>query len=164
GRSLTELFSAPYAPRFGVRELSAHALLGATPLPAKKSYEESTELPRRAENVPCKTATVAATALSDFATCQRRFRLLHLEGLEEPAPFRASEPAGDVDPRSLGSAAHRVLERWPLEDFGGQVETARVVAALIREGLAPDAPETLATADGIVRFLRGDFAGSLREP
>jgi len=163
-RSLHQLFAEPGAPRAGVRELSAHALLGATAVRSVDRDEPSAEPPRRAATVPCRTATVAATALADFATCRRRFRLVHLERLEEPALFGPSERSADEDPRALGRAAHRVLERWPLADFGNTIEPARVVQALIREGLRADAQETLETARGIVRFLGGDFARSLQQP
>lgn len=164
-RSIQRVLEAGKLGGPGVRELSAHALLGATELAAETRAEPPLPPPRRPEAPRVATAAIGTTALADFRACARRFRLLHLEGLEEPALFELDgEDGAEHDPRALGSAAHRVLERWPLAEFGRAVDLEQVLEALAREGLAADDEETRRTARGIASFLAGDLARSVHEP
>jgi ATP-dependent helicase/nuclease subunit A len=121
--------------------------------------------PERPAAVGAAAIAVGATALADFVGCARRFRLLHVEGITEPelgaAAARATDDA-EHDARTLGSAAHRVLERWPIDTWGTSVDVADVQRALEREGLAPGADATEQTARGIARFLAGRFAAAAR--
>jgi hypothetical protein len=119
-------------------------------------------VPRRPELSEVDGLSIGATALADYALCARRFELVHVLGFDEPSPLglTAIDPSDD-DPRSLGSAAHRVLELWPLETWGVPTDPGAVLNALVREGVAPgDAASELAA--GVARFLSGAFAGRAR--
>jgi ATP-dependent helicase/nuclease subunit A len=111
--------------------------------------------------------TVSATPLSTFDQCPRRYLFVHEMQLEERASpkrspdLRALEGDED-DPRSIGSAAHRVLEAWPLDRFGEPTNPDEIVAQLVRQGLAEDAPSTRKMAGGIAGFLGSRFAGAVR--
>jgi ATP-dependent helicase/nuclease subunit A len=119
---------------------------------------------------------IATTPLSVFASCPRRFRLRFLVGLDEPVSsgqldlfdLPSLEPDDErldeeaLDPRALGRAAHRVLERWPADEWGSPTDRAAVVAALAREGLGPSDAETTRIADGIARFVGGPWARAVR--
>src|SRR5262249_33285077 len=71
------------------------------------------------------TVALATTPLALFDRCPRRFQLRMLLGLEEPVAssqldlFDVGSDAeqesteDNADPRALGRAAHRVLQRWP---------------------------------------------------
>jgi ATP-dependent helicase/nuclease subunit A len=132
-------------------------------------------------------SVVVTTALSDFATCARRFRLLHVVGLPEHAPRARplgvvdvddddeeldlevdpedeSLPVGPLpsDPRAQGVLAHLALERAPLAAAGeGAAEYA---ASFLRgEGYDPTDPVGARVAARIVRFLRSSYAQSLSD-
>jgi ATP-dependent helicase/nuclease subunit A len=111
--------------------------------------------------------TISATPLATFDQCPRRFFFLHEMHVEEPldhAQGRAAKERGGPsdDPRAVGSAAHRVLEAWPLSRFGERVETRELVAALARQGLSPEAASTEDTARGIAGFLGSAYAAAIR--
>jgi hypothetical protein len=108
------------------------------------------------------SVAIGVTALADFALCPRRFSLLHVFGVGEPnQPVGHAAQAGE-DARRIGSAAHQALERFPLSAWGGSLSLVDVLAALEREGLDGEAQETRETAEGILRFLQGDYAKSVR--
>jgi len=108
------------------------------------------------------SVAIGVTALADFALCPRRFSLLHVFGVGEPnQPVGRDAQAGE-DARRIGSAAHQALERFPLSAWGGSLSLVDVLAALEREGLDGAAQETRETAEGILRFLQGDYAKAVR--
>jgi ATP-dependent helicase/nuclease subunit A len=142
-----------------VVRVSGRSLLEALPsVPA--ATEAPLPPPRRPDSAPWRGAAIGVTALADFAICARRFHLLHVLGLEEPAAPAARGDNAD-DARSLGSAAHRLLERFPLERWGTSVTADELIAELEREGLDPEAPATRETAAGVARFLQGAYAASV---
>ena len=120
-------------------------------------------VPRRPEEPSFRAAAVGVTALADFSICPRRFQLLHVLGIDEPT-FSDARGDGADDARALGSAAHRVLERFPLERFGTTIAVEELTRALEREGLDPELEATRRTAAGIAAFLGGRYAASLVEP
>jgi ATP-dependent helicase/nuclease subunit A len=149
------------------------------PLPTGAAYY----MPVRS---PARTIALGVTPLSVFSECPRRFRLRHLLGLEEPvatgqldlfgAELAPELPeAADDEPgpavRSLpASAAHRVLERWPLARFGSPTNPLEVASRLAAEGLVSSAAaagggstEVRSLAEGIAAFLSSSFARSIRE-
>jgi ATP-dependent helicase/nuclease subunit A len=129
---------------------------------------------------PARVVALATTPLALFHGCPRRFRLRALLGLEEPVSSgqldlfgepdddagaedaRALEGAGEADPRALGRAAHRVLERWPAEAWGAPTSEADVAQRLALEGLPATSAETQRMAEGLARFLGGPYARGLR--
>lgn len=146
----------------GVRELAAAELLSAEAVEPPPPPEGRVAVPVRPELPRQSELSIGATALADYALCARRFELVHVLGFDEPSPLGlvAVDPADD-DPRSLGSAAHRVLESWPLERWGEPTDVEAVLGALYREGVAPGDSATELAA-GIARFLSGSFAARAR--
>lgn len=160
-QTLDSMLTEEPASALSIRRLGAAEVLSERGPPPGATPEPSAPPPRPgAPRVGL--AAVGATALSDFATCPRRFQLLHVLGLEEPTAPGLDALSAD-DPRSLGSAAHRVLERFPLQRWGGAVAPQEIVGWLAREGLDPEAGQTGRTADGIARFLSGSFARGARD-
>jgi ATP-dependent helicase/nuclease subunit A len=149
-----------------VRELDAKTLLETTvALAEEPPLWDDGAAPSPGDLEPRSSlVALAATALADFLLCPRRFRLLHVVGVAEPdrAPFDGERL--EEDPRTLGSAAHRVLERWPLERFGHATDAEAVLRELVREGLSAETAETRETALGIASFLSSTYAASLRAP
>jgi ATP-dependent helicase/nuclease subunit A len=149
------------------------ALREAEALASQPSRDASPgpELPdQRAEP---KTLTIATTPLSLFEGCARRYRFRQLLGLDEPLGsgqldlFAEATPSderaeGEVDPRIVGRAAHRVLERWPAERWGEEVEPAELAAMLVGEGLDDDEGTAHLAAD-LARVLSGGYARRVRE-
>jgi len=136
--------------------------------------------------VPGTGSVVVTTALAEFATCARRFRLLQVVGLPEHAPrARPLGVASDVavddlvdergdteelalpvgplpsDPRAQGVLAHAALERAPLGVATGSGATAYVDAFLRAEGYDPATEVGARVAERIVRFLGSPYAASL---
>ena len=157
-----------------VVRISGRSLLGALPS-APAIPGAPLRVPRRPLLPPWQGAAVGVTALADFALCARRFQLLHVLGLDEPEAARARaarlpQLRGDRreedenDARALGSAAHRVLERFPLERWGTAIESDELLGQLELEGLDPAAEASRETAAGIARFLSGAYARSTHEP
>lgn len=120
---------------------------------------------------------LATTPLGVFRDCPRRFSLRFLVGLEEPVSsgqlelfeMAPAEPRAiveddeaDVDPRALGRAAHRLLERWPRERFGQDTEIDEVVDRLVVEGL--DHAGATRLAPDIRGFLASAYARRLASP
>ncbi len=150
------------AAQSGYRELRATELLAFAPTLGETEPELPAAPPRRPAEPTVTALAIGATALADFALCPRRFELIHVLGLDEPAlSARAHEPASD-DPRSLGSAAHRLLQRWPLERFGEPTNVDDLALELEREGLDTGSADARELAQGIARFLSGDFALRVR--
>jgi ATP-dependent helicase/nuclease subunit A len=151
-----------FAPIEGTREIAASDLLSPETAEAATALEFALPVPHRPELSEVTELSIGATALADYALCARRFELVHVLGFDEPSPLglTAIDPSDD-DPRSLGSAAHRVLEIWPLERWGEPTPHDQVLNALVREGVAAgDAANELAA--GVARFLSGAFAGRAR--
>ena len=145
-----------------IQQRNAVELLAAEPVvPVNPSL--LSQVPKRPEQPSFRDAAIGVTALADFAICPRRFELLHVFGLTELGAARAGGDDAADEARLIGSAAHRVLERFPLERFGEAVEESELANALAAEGLNADAPETLATAQGMRAFLSGSYARELRE-
>ncbi len=120
--------------------------------------------PPRPAEPPFQSVVIGVTALADYAFCPRRFQLLHVLGIAEPSPRRGTGRAAPELARALGSAAHRVLERFPLERWGAPVSELELRDHLAAEGLDPDAAAARATSAGIQRFLGSDYARSVHEP
>jgi ATP-dependent helicase/nuclease subunit A len=115
-----------------------------------------------------------------FRGCARRFRFRYLLGLEEPVASgqldlfalaalfdesaRDDERGSDADPRALGRAAHRVLQRWPAERWGAPTSPGEVAVALIAEGFTPGNAETTRMAAGIAALLEGPYAAAIGMP
>jgi ATP-dependent helicase/nuclease subunit A len=147
------------------------------PRAAPTPRAEAPSAPVRPVTSPARAVAVATTPLAVFAGCARRFRLRHLVGLEEPIARGALRDddfdpaaAGDVDvgdgaddPRALGRAAHRVLERWPAARFGAPTDPREVSRALVRAslGLEGESDAAQAVARAIARFLSSPYAARL---
>ncbi len=155
------------------RDLLA-AAASVPPRPADVASERP-KAPRLPTVAPARTVSIATTPLAVFGGCARRFRLRYLLGLEEPVEAGEIEVAddgaieidvtpdqSDGDPRALGRAAHRVLERWPLHAFGDAVDPREVERRLARTCLAAAPGDLARTALAIARFVSGDFARSIR--
>ncbi|MFZ5894034.1 MAG: UvrD-helicase domain-containing protein [Myxococcota bacterium] len=161
GRSLAELeLSDPELP---VQRLSALELLSIAP----QSNEEPPApdpVPQRPLRAPWQGAAIGVTALSDYALCARRFQLLHVIGLSEfgNAGGERGDEASD-NARTLGSAAHQVLETFPLERFGESANEQEILELLSATGLDRDAESTRETANGVRRFLSSAYAREIRE-
>jgi ATP-dependent helicase/nuclease subunit A len=166
--------SGAFADSTNLRQLESTALFDVR-AEAEPLIEHEQPIPARPSHANWQTAAIGVTALSDFALCPRRFQLLHVFGVEEldnalsdgparnaEAP-REAEARGEGDARALGSAAHRVLEHFPLERWGEALDEEECLAALVAEGLLPDDPETRATARGVSRFLGGNYARDVRD-
>lgn len=161
GESLERLLASAELSGLALQRLEASELLAVQP--SERSVKAPASPPPakpKASNV--ESVAIGVTALADFALCPRRFSLLHVIGVGEPgAPLGfAEQPGGDA--RALGSAAHKVLELFPLERWGTEVPLEDVLAALSREGLIAEASETRATAEGIHRFLQSEYARKVR--
>jgi len=162
------------------RRDDARSLLAEAPRAEPPAPAPTTEpAPARPATSPARTLAIATTPLSVFRSCPRRFRLRHLLSLDEPVssgqldlfaegayPGDGADDRGDdtetADPRVLGRAAHRVLERWPREAWGAGTSARDVTRRLVDEGLSATSAETLRIADGIARFLSGSYARSIR--
>jgi ATP-dependent helicase/nuclease subunit A len=160
--------------RWDARPLLERALAA----PLRPAEPVRAALPAQPRAVPvAREIALATTPLGVFRDCPRRFSLRFLRGLDEPVasgqldlfeldPFEIGrpEPSDDPaseDPRVLGRAAHRVLERWPRERFGVAVEASVIAAELEREGLAP--ADTSRLAADLARFVGGQHAARLSE-
>ncbi len=146
----------------GVERLSARDLLEEQPLGSVPIDAAPSPPPERPTRPRVTLGTISVTALSDFAICARRFQLSHLYEIAEPrlGPG-AAEVVGGEDPRTLGSAAHRVLEAFPAERWGVSIAAEEILQALAREGLDPRSEASAGTARGIARFLSGAYARSV---
>ncbi len=120
-----------------------------------------------------RTLRVAVTQLADFASCARRFHLLH--ELRVPAPQRVRGSRMDVqlddlqpdaltrrerDPLRRGVLAHLLLERctFGLDDEAIDEELRRL---LREEGYDENDSGPAEVASHVRAFLRGEFARSL---
>lgn len=147
----------------GVQRVPARSLLAEVPF-ASAGDERAREAPPERPARPRVTlATIGVTALSDFAICARRFELAHLFAIAEPGLGPGVRAVSSEDPRALGSAAHRVLESFPDERWGTEVEPGEILRALAGEGLDPEADSSAGTARGIAGFLAGQYARSIRQ-
>ncbi|MGC4091427.1 MAG: UvrD-helicase domain-containing protein [Polyangiaceae bacterium] len=160
GRSLSELELAD--SELPVRRLSALELLLSVPAePATVAAAEP--VPDSPARAPWQGAAIGVTALTDYALCARRFQLLHVVGLTEFNAGGAERSDQDSDgARALGSAAHQVLENYPLESFGEPAQTSAILEALAAAGLDVEARGSQETAEGIARFVGGDYARELK--
>jgi ATP-dependent helicase/nuclease subunit A len=161
GRSLAELELLD--KELPVRKLSALELLQLRPEPFEAALD-SAPVPSLPARAPWQGAAIGVTALSDFALCARRFQLLHVAGLSEfgSASSEPSDEASD-SARTLGSAAHQVLEKYPLARFGDPTDDSELLALLAATGLDRDSPSTRDTAAGVGRFLSSEYARELRD-
>lgn len=161
GRSVAEL--ALLDPELPVQRLTALELLQRGPVPfvPEDASEPVPPLPARA---PWQGAAIGVTALSDYALCARRFQLLHVAGISEfgSAGGQRGDEASD-SARTLGSAAHQVLETYPLAHFGEGADEASLLELLAATGLDREAASTRETAAGIGRFLASNYAREVRE-
>jgi ATP-dependent helicase/nuclease subunit A len=110
---------------------------------------------------------VSTTPLATFAECQRRYRLVH-ELAVDPPPWsgasRADVPGTRDAHRAVGTAAHRMLERWPLSSWGNVTRREDVVAALCREGVTLADPVLVdRVSRGIAAFVAGPYAARVRD-
>ncbi|HMI86109.1 MAG TPA: UvrD-helicase domain-containing protein [Polyangiaceae bacterium] len=109
---------------------------------------------------------ISTTPLATFDACQRRYRLVHELGLD-PSPFglaasRSEEDGTDVR-RTLGIAAHRVLETWPIERWGEPTDPAEIAQRLASEFARAATPsEATDVASAIAAFLSSPYAGRVR--
>lgn len=142
--------------------LASQPVRGASPAPELRDV--------RAEP---KTITIATTPLSLFEGCARRYRFRQLLGLDEPIGsgqldlFAEETPSderteGEADPRIVGRAAHRVLERWPTERWGEPASLSELVASLVGEGLDDDEATARLAAD-LARVLSSGYARRVRD-
>jgi ATP-dependent helicase/nuclease subunit A len=182
GSALETLLSAREARLLpGLAEIGAMDLLReAIEIEALGHRVEPHERPPAAKARVGRTTRlpIATTPLGVFRGCARRFELRFLLGLEEPLetgqldlfeasparsderPERAADAEGD--PRVLGRAAHRILELWPREAWGREVDPAGVARALEAEGLPGDEASRLSLH--LARILGGPFARALADP
>ncbi|HET9929052.1 MAG TPA: UvrD-helicase domain-containing protein [Polyangiaceae bacterium] len=161
GRSVAELLLLD--PELPVQKLPALELLqrGPTPFEPDDASEAVPLLPARA---PWQGAAIGVTALSDYALCARRFQLLHVAGISEfgSAQEQRGDEASDTA-RAIGSAAHQVLESYPVASFGETASEPALLELLAATGLDREAKSTRETAAGIGRFLASDYAREVRE-
>ena len=142
-------------------------VLEGSELNAASAARSSAPTPRLAPRLPDEPQTglisLGATALADFAICPRRFELIHAVGLEEPAArFSGGVSALGEGAREAGTAAHRVLELWPVEDFGKDVSPDSIREALRAYGFDGNDQAEIETAEGIRRFIGSEYARGLR--
>lgn len=159
--SISELLESDLVGALEIERLAASQLLATSAIVPDAPALPSPPPPRPARG-RVDSVAVGVTALADFVLCPRRFSLIHVFGIEEPEQLTGRGPQAGQDPRQLGSAAHRVLERFPLERWGEPIPLDGIIQQLVGEGLDRHAEETERTADGIRRFLEGDYARSLR--
>ncbi|HKQ69459.1 MAG TPA: PD-(D/E)XK nuclease family protein, partial [Polyangiaceae bacterium] len=152
----TEIVVEPVAPYLSAKPVS------------DRPVERTVDVPRLPGLLAPTTEgpiAISTTPLGTFAACPRKYRLLHELAVEPPAR-RLDEagpaPATSDDPRTLGTAAHRVLEKWPLERWGRDVDPRAVAELLAREGLLPSAASTLEMTASLARFLGGPYASHVR--
>ncbi|HEY3594476.1 MAG TPA: UvrD-helicase domain-containing protein [Polyangiaceae bacterium] len=109
---------------------------------------------------------VATTPLATFADCPRRYRLIHELGLEPPRQAYGADSASIAEARALGTAAHKVLETWPLSRWGEPTNTDEVLAPLLTavdaDEMRPDAAAAREMAERVARFLGGPYAAHVR--
>lgn len=158
--SVFEFLESDPPPELRVVRLNARDLLASPAVVPRQPALPSPPPPRPARN-PVSTLAVGATALADFILCPRRFSLIHVYGVEEPQRGIEKNPQSE-SALQLGTAAHRVLERFPLEDWGLPVSLERLIDQLAREGLDRSHEQTHRTAEGIRRFLQSDYAARVR--
>jgi ATP-dependent helicase/nuclease subunit A len=113
---------------------------------------------------------MSTTPLATFDGCPRRYQWLHELELEPP-PFGSAASAvakeRREERRALGVAAHRVLEIWPLAQWGKPTDP-RLIADRLIQALRPDADVTQVgevgrMAASIAAFLEGPYARRVRE-
>jgi ATP-dependent helicase/nuclease subunit A len=110
---------------------------------------------------------ISTTPLATFEQCPRRYRLVH-ELSVEPPPFagplaREMAPHARDELRALGTAAHRLLERWPLARWGEPAALTEVVARLVAEASSgADSEHAQLVAENIAAFLAGPYAARVR--
>ena len=115
---------------------------------------------------------ISTTPLATFDGCPRRYQWLHELELEPP-PFGSAASAVARERRdkrrALGVAAHRVLEVWPLPQWGEPTDP-RPIADRLTRALRPDAAadvaqavEVSAMAASIAAFLGGAYARRVRD-
>ncbi len=147
----------------GSGELALSELLEVPKL-ALSALAPASAPPREPSVKACADVVLGVTALADFCGCPRRFSLLQLQGLREPQRTRPAPPGGDANlARAAGTAAHHVLQRWPLERWGQTPEATTLADALREGGLDPASGAGTVTLAGLARFLGGPYALKVRE-
>lgn len=172
-RTLTALLDDPAAATLITRRDDAkQALAEAETLAHRAPLDPSPPIEVPLLHAEPRTLSVATTPLSLFEGCARRYRFRQLLGLDEPIGsgqldlFAEVTPSderteGDLDPRVVGRAAHRVLERWPEARWGEPADLTELVSRLVGEGLG-DGPETARLAADLGRLLGSAFARAVR--
>jgi ATP-dependent helicase/nuclease subunit A len=160
-------------------ECEAAAVESAAPYLVRErtTSVEATFVPAPAPHVLASDATgplqMSTTPLATFDGCPRRYQWLHELELEPP-PFGSTASAVARERRekrrALGVAAHRVLEVWPLAQWG-QPTDPRPIAERLTQALRPGAGsdvdqagvEVSAMAASIAGFLEGPYARRVRD-
>ncbi len=123
----------------------------------------------RVELVPLRLSArevpLATTTLQDFIHCPRRFQLAHLFDLSElvaPAFAIRGDGTAAAVARNEGTFLHALLEVVDPAAFGEADPRPALDDALRRAGLDPLAPFAGAAIDRAARFLRSEYAASVR--
>jgi ATP-dependent helicase/nuclease subunit A len=109
--------------------------------------------------------SLSTTPFATFAECPRKYRLVNEMGLEVPLwegarrLLRAS-PVAEV--RAAGTAAHRVLELYPLDRWGETVDRSEIERLLVREMPIETATVRETTSANVARFLASPYAAHVR--
>jgi ATP-dependent helicase/nuclease subunit A len=157
--------SVPAAAAF-VDEVDVDALPVAKPAPPPaprpdaQARVDAAIARARAPAPLARVALVPVTHLQDFTACPRRYHYAHQIGLSETplhVDWAEGEEAQSPDPRALGIAAHKLLERTPLTEVGKASLDASLNALAADEGL--DAPQ--AVIDHVLAFWATDFGQQL---
>lgn len=108
---------------------------------------------------------IATTTLQDFIHCPRRFQLAHLFDLSElvaPAFAIRGDGTAAAVARNEGTFLHALLEVVDPAAFGEPDPRPALDDALRRAGLDPQAPFAGAAIERAARFLRSEYAASVR--
>ncbi len=107
---------------------------------------------------------ISTTSLATFDQCPRRYRFIHEMALEAPrggGDVRSGAPSLE-DRRSIGMAAHRVLEDWPLARWGTPTSLEETIELLVRQGVASGEELTRRIATHMAEFLASPYAARVR--
>lgn len=143
--------------------------LPALPLSPQEAAGSAAPTPAATQKIPApRRLALAPTALADFVYCPRRFALANVWRVPEGRPFFARDEAA-VDPRTKGTAMHRVLEHIDASAFGQGEELARKAATTTFDALfaatSPMAQEDVreASVSRVTAFLTTEYAKRLAD-